>query len=193
MYLGFHGPERQRELRRDLLVGVLLEKAHQDQLPVTGREAFEIVLDLRPLLEVDDALLGSRGVRRRGGETLVDRQVVLAAAHEVDERVARNGVDPLPEGVVRTVPVEVDVDFDKGLLQQVVGIVHTAEPLHEQPVDGVAVAVEKVLEGVVVPLEHPVNQLTVFGYDIVGYLHTRLSRRSSIAPSAAAHSGPSRS
>ena len=69
----------------------------------------------------------------------------------------------------------------------------TAEPLHEQPVDGVAVAVEKVLEGVVVPLEHPVDQLTVFGYDIVGYLHTRLSRRSSIAPSAAAHSGPSRS
>lgn len=89
--------------------------------------------------------------------------------------------------------MEVDVDFDKGLLQQVVGIVHTAEPLHEQPVDGVAVAVEKVLEGVVVPLEHPVDQLTVFGYDIVGYLHTRLSRRSSIAPSAAAHSGPSRS
>ena len=37
------------------------------------------------------------------------------------------------------------------------------------------------------------DQLTVFGYDIVGYLHTRLSRRSSMTHSTAAHSGLSRS
>ena len=73
--------------------------------------------------------------------------------------------------------MEVDVDFDKGLLQQVVGIVHTAEPLHEQPVDGVAVAVEEVFERCRVAAEHQSGQLPVVGNDIVGYLHTRSSRR----------------
>ena len=87
-----------------------------------------------------------RGRGRRGGrrETLVDRQVVLTAAHEVDERIAGDGIDPLSEGIVGAVAVQVDVDLDEGLLQQVVGVVHAAQPLHEQPVDSVAVAVEKV-------------------------------------------------
>ena len=193
VYLGFDCPQRQRELRGDLFVGVLLEETHQDQLPVAGCQPVEVLLDLRPLLEVDDALLGGRGARGRGIEAVVDRQVVLTTAHEVDERVARNGVDPLPERIVGTVTVNVDIDLDEGLLQQVVGVVRTAQPLYEQAVDGVAVTVEEVFESGIVPLEHPVDQLPVIGYDIVGYLHTRSSRRSSMTHSTAAHSGLSRS
>ena len=185
--------QRQGEFRGDLLVGVLLEEAHQDQLPVTGRQALEVVLDLRPLLEVDDALLGGRSARGRRREAVVDRQILLPAPHEVDEGVACDGVNPLSESVARTVAVEVDVDLDEGLLQQVVGIVRTPEPLHEQAVDRVAVAVEQILEGRVVAPERPGDQLPVFGYDIVGYLHTRSSRRSSMMRSAASHSGLNRS
>ena len=151
------------------------------------------MLDLGPLLEADDALLRGRG--RRGGrrETLVDRQVVLTAAHEVDERIAGDGVDPLSEGIVGAVAVQVDIDLDEGLLQQVVGVVHPAQPLHEQPVDSVAVAVEKVFEGRIVAFEHQFHQPPVLGDDIVGYLHTRSSLRISITLSAKAQSGLSRS
>ena len=89
--------------------------------------------------------------------------------------------------------MQVDIDLDEGLLQQVVGVVRSAEPLDEQAVDRVAVTVEEVLEGVVVALQHPSDQLAVRGYDIVVYLHTRSSRRSSSSPSAAAHNGLNRS
>ena len=89
--------------------------------------------------------------------------------------------------------MQVDVDLDEGLLQQVVGIVRTPEPLHEKPVDRVPIAVEKVLESRIIALEHKIDQIPVLGYDIVGYLHTRSSRRNSITPSIAVHSGLSRS
>ena len=151
------------------------------------------MLDLRPLLHADDALFGRRSRRRRRGETFVDRQVVLAAPHEVDERIAGDGVNPLPEGIGGTVTVQVDVDLDKRLLQQVVGIVDTAQPLHEKAVDRIAVTVEQVFEGPVVAFEHEFHQAPVFGDDIVSYLHTRSSRRSSSTPSRNAHSGLSRS
>ena len=77
--------------------------------------------------------------------------------------------------------------------QQVVGVVHAAQPLHEQPVDSVAVAVEKVFEGRIVAFEHQFHQPPVLGDDIVGYLHTRSSLRISITLSAKAQSGLSRS
>ena len=133
------------------------------------------------------------GALDAGIEAVVDRQVVLTPPHEVDEGVAGDGVDPLSEGVIGAVTVDVDIDLDKGLLQQIVGVVRTAQPLHEQTVDRVAVTVEKVLESGIVPFEHPIDQLPVLGYDIVGYLHTRSSRRSSMTHSAAAHSGLNRS
>ena len=65
--------------------------------------------------------------------------------------------------------------------------------LHEKAVDRIAVTVEQVFEGPVVAFEHEFHQAPVFGDDIVGYLHTRSSRRSSITPSRNAHSGLSRS
>ena len=89
--------------------------------------------------------------------------------------------------------MQVDVDLDEGLLQQVVGIVRPPEPLHEKTVDRIPVAVEQVLEGRVVAPQHPIDQFPVLGYDIVGYLHTRSSRRSSMTPSRAAHSGLNKS
>ena len=67
------------------------------------------------------------------------------------------------------------------------------QPLHEQPVDGVAVAVEEVFEGRIVAFEHQLHQPPVVGDDIVGYLHTRSSLRISITLSAKAQSGLSRS
>ena len=84
--------------------------------------------------------------------------------------------------------MQVDVDLDERLLQQVVGIVDTPQPLYEKAVDRIAVTVEQVFEGPVVAFEHEFHQAPVFGDDIVGYLHTRSSRRSSIT-----HSGLSRS
>lgn len=89
--------------------------------------------------------------------------------------------------------MQVDVDLDERLLQQVVGIVDTPQPLYEKAVDRIAVTVEQVFEGPVVTFEHEFHQAPVFGDDIVGYLHTRSSRRSSITPSRNAHSGLSRS
>ena len=89
--------------------------------------------------------------------------------------------------------MQVDINLDEGLLQQVVGVVHPAQPLHEQPVDSVAVAVEKVFEGRIVAFEHQFHQPPVLGDDIVGYLHTRSSLRISITLSAKAQSGLSRS
>ena len=113
--------------------------------------------------------------------------------HKINEGVPRNGIDPLSEGEFTAVTVQVDIDLDEGLLQQVVGIVRPPEPLHEETVDRIPIAVEQVLESRVVPLERLRNQLPVVGYDIVGYLHTRSSRRTSVRASAAAHSGLSRS
>ena len=89
--------------------------------------------------------------------------------------------------------MQVDVDLDEGLLQQVVGVVRAAQPLDEEPVDRFAVAVEEVFEGVVVAFEHPGGQLAVARNDIVGYLHTRSSRRSSRSRSSPSHSGLNRS
>ena len=82
--------------------------------------------------------------------------------------------------------MEVDVDLDEGLLQQVVGAVGASEPLHEEAVDGLAVAVEEVFEGDVVPSERQPHQFAVLGNDIVGYLHTRSSLRRSMRLSTAA-------
>ncbi len=191
--LGLDRAERQRELRGDLLVGVFVEEAQHDQLPVAGRQPLEVVFDLGALLQVDDALLG-RGARRDGrSEALVDRKVLLPAAHEVDERVAGDGVDPLSEGVAGVVAVEVDVDLDEGLLQQVVDVADAAQPLCEEAVDGVAVAVEEVLERRVVAREDELREAPVFGYDVVVYLHTRRSLRSSMRRSTSASRGSSRS
>ena len=46
--------------------------------------------------------------------------------------------------------MQVDVDLDKRLLQQVVGIVDTPQPLYEKAVDRIAVTVEQVFEGRIV-------------------------------------------
>ena len=172
----------------------LMMKAFDDKFGGTDKPVIaEIPVDLRPLLHADDALFGRRSRRWRRGEAFVDRQVVLAAPYEVDERIAGDGVNPLPEGIDGTVTMQVDVDLDKRLLQQVVGIVDTPQPLYEKAVDRIAVTVEQVFEGPVVAFEHEFHQAPVFGDDIVGYLHTRSSRRSSITPSRNAHSGLSRS
>ena len=89
--------------------------------------------------------------------------------------------------------MQVDVHLDESLLQKVVHIVRTARALDEEPVYGVAVAVEEVFESVVVAFEHAADQLPVVGYDVFGYLHTRSSRRSSESRSTAMPSGSSRS
>ena len=73
--------------------------------------------------------------------------------------------------------MEIHVDLDEGLLQQVVGIFGIPRALQEEAVDGVAVAVEEVFERCRVAAEHQSGQLPVVGNDIVGYLHTRSSRR----------------
>lgn len=49
--LRLDGAQRQGELGGDLLVGVFVEEAHDDQRPVTRRQPFEVMLDLGPLLD----------------------------------------------------------------------------------------------------------------------------------------------
>ena len=83
--------------------------------------------------------------------------------------------------------MQVDEYLDEGLLQQVVHIVGSAHALDEQAADRFVVAVEKVFKCRIVAVEYQRHQPAVVGYDIVGYLHTRLSLRmvsrlSSIAP-----------
>ena len=169
--------ERQRQLDGDLLVGVFVEEAHADQPAVVLGQPGDAKFDLVALLRVDDALFGRGGVRGGRRKFLVDRQVVLPLAHVVDEGVAGDGVEPLPKGVFGAVTVEIHVDLDEGLLQQVVGIFGIPRALQEEAVDGVAVAVEEVFERRRVAAEHQSGQLPVVGNDIVGYLHTRSSRR----------------
>lgn len=62
-------------------------------------QAVDIVLDLRALLQVYEVLLGRWCDGRRCGKFLVDRDVLLSAALEVNMGIARNGVNPLSEGV----------------------------------------------------------------------------------------------
>lgn len=48
------------------------------------------------------------------------------APREVDAQVAGDGIDPLPEGVLRIVAREVEIGFDIGLLDDVPGILFVA-------------------------------------------------------------------
>ena len=68
-------------------------------------QTVDIVLDLRALLQVYEVLLGRWCNGRRGGKFLVDGDVLLSAALEVNMGVARNSVNPLPEGVFGRVAV----------------------------------------------------------------------------------------
>ena len=104
-----------------------------------------------------------------------------------------DGVNPLSEGVGRVVAVDVDIDFDEGFLQQVVGVQGVVGALYEEPVYSLLVTLEKVFEGDVVALQYQLHERPVVGYDIVGYLHTRSSLRSSNSPSSRAKNGLSRS
>ena len=63
----------------------------------------------------------------------------------------------------------------------------------EKPVYSLLVTLEKVFEGDVVALQYQLHEHPVVGYDIVGYLHTRSSLRSSNSPSSRAKNGLSRS
>ncbi len=65
--------------------------------------------------------------------------------------------------------------------------------LYEKPVYSLLVTLEKVFEGDVVALQYQLHEHPVVGYDIVGYLHTRSSLRSSNSPSSRAKNGLSRS
>ena len=112
---------------------------------------------------------------------------------EIDEGVPGDGVNPLSEGVGRVVAVDVDIDFDEGFLQQVVGVQGVVGALYEEPVYSLLVTLEKVFEGDVVALQYQLHERPVVGYDIVGYLHTRSSLRSSNSPSSRAKNGLSRS
>ena len=93
----------------------------------------------------------------------------------------------------RVVAVDVDIDFDEGFLQQVVGVQGVVGALYEKPVYSLLVTLEKVFEGDVVALQYQLHEHPVVGYDIVGYLHTRSSLRSSNSPSSRAKNGLSRS
>ena len=89
--------------------------------------------------------------------------------------------------------MDVDIDFDEGFLQQVVGVQGVVGALYEEPVYSLLVTLEKVFEGDVVALLYQLHERPVVGLDIVGYLHTRSSLRISITLSAKAQSGLSRS
>ena len=62
-------------------------------------QAVDIVLDLRALLQVYEILFRRWCDGRGGGKFLVDGDVLLTAAFEVNMGIARNGVNPLSEGV----------------------------------------------------------------------------------------------
>ena len=133
MYLRFDRAHRQLQLGSDLLVGVFLEKAQLDQFPVAGRHSFEKRFEPGAALVGDHPLFG-RGTSPRRGDALadpVDRNGVVAlAAHVVDERVARDRIDPLAEGVAAVVSLHVQVNLDESLLQQVARVVGpSARPL----------------------------------------------------------------
>lgn len=68
-------------------------------------QAVDIVLDLRALLQVYEVLLGRWCDGRGGGKFLVDGDVLLTPTLEVDMGVARNGVNPLSEGIFGRVAV----------------------------------------------------------------------------------------
>ena len=193
MNLGFDRSKRQGQLLGNLLVGILLQKAHPNQSSIAGRESLQTVFDLRPLLQANHILLGCRSGRCRRRKTLVDRQLLLATTHVVNKGVAGYRVNPLSKGVIGIVAVETQIDLDEGLLQQVIGIFTRTGSLYKQAQNRIAVAVEEVLEGRVIPFECQLHQRTIFSNDIVGYLHTRRSLRNSSNPRKSDHNGLNRS
>ena len=89
--------------------------------------------------------------------------------------------------------MQVDVYLYECLLQQIVRILGRGGALQEQPPNGVAVAVEQILERRVIAVEREFHQPTVVGDYVVGYLHTLLSLRSSAIRTHNMSSGFSRS
>ena len=176
MYLRLDRTEWQRELFGNLLVGELAEVAEFDQLAVARCHTVEVVLDAHPLLQADHALFG-RGYGRSGGYGRVwgqgvNREILVAFAHEIDKGVASDGIEPLTKGVSAVIAVQVDEDFDKGLLQQVIDIADIAHTLQIEATYRLSIAGEEVLERAIIARKYPIDQLRIVGYDIILYRHT---------------------
>lgn len=73
--------------------------------------------------------------------------------------------------------MQVDIDFDEGLLQQILRIFVRCEALQKEAAYGVAIAVEEVFKGYVVTRERELHQSFVVGDYVVGYFHAVLSLR----------------
>ena len=100
MYLSLYGAHRQVQFLGYLVVRVVLQKSHRKEAAVILRQRLDVVLYLSALLLTDHVLLGSGGVGYGCGKLLVDGEILLTASLKVDVCVARDGVDPLSEGVL---------------------------------------------------------------------------------------------
>ena len=108
-------------------------------------------------------------------------------------RILGYGVEPLPEGIFGRVAVEVGIYLYERLLQQVVRILWRGRALQEQTPYGVAVAVEEVFECRMVAREGELHKASVVGDDVVGYLHTPGTLRTSDSRRAIIMNGLKRS
>ena len=177
MNLRLDRSHRQVQLLGNLVVGVVLQKTHLEELAILRRQALDIVLNLSALLHTYQALLGRGSAGRRGREFFIDREILLTATLEVDVGIACDGIDPLPEGVVGRVAVQIDIDLDEGLLQQILRILHRGRALQKQTTYGIAISVEQILEGHIIPRKREFDQSAVVGDYVFGYFQAVVSLR----------------
>lgn len=137
----------------NLLVGVVLKKTHREDFAVLFGQTVDVVLYLVALLKADKVLLWRGGAGYGSRELLVNGNILLSAAFKVDVGVARNGVNPLAEGVLRAVTLQIYIHLDEGLLQQILRILNGCGAVEQKPSYGVAVTVEQILKGGMVARE----------------------------------------
>lgn len=100
VYLSLYSTHWQVQFLGYLVVGVVLKESHRKEAAVILRQRLDVVLYLSALLLADHVLLGSGCIGYGCGELFVDGEILLTASLKVDMCVARNGIDPLSEGVL---------------------------------------------------------------------------------------------
>ena len=85
----------------------------------------------------------------------------------------RYGVDPLSEGVLLGIGIEVEIYLDEGLLHKILRSLLISSQTHfEEAHYSLVVACIEVLEGLLIALRCEIYESAVCSYDVVVYLHT---------------------